>query len=99
MSEWMIRRAEACGYKAIVLTVDTPYLGRRYGELRSKFTLPPHIRLANFDEDKTMPMLPDGEDSTQESVKPALYDKPSIKPKIGRPASGPVKNENGSRFR
>lgn len=99
MSEWMIRRAEASGYKAIVLTVDTPYLGRRYGELRSKFTLPPHIRLANFDADNTIPLPPDREESTQQSARPAVYDKPNIKPKIGRPTSGPAKNENGPLFR
>jgi len=47
-SESLIRRAEAAGYKAVVLTVDTPYLGRRHHELRNKFKLPPNVRLGNF---------------------------------------------------
>ena len=38
------------GYKAIVLTVDTPFFGRRLTEIRNGFRLPPHLKLANFDE-------------------------------------------------
>ncbi|XP_006813604.1 2-Hydroxyacid oxidase 1-like [Saccoglossus kowalevskii] len=49
----LVRRAEKAGYKAIALTVDTPILGRRYADVRNKFQLPPHLSLANFDnEDK-----------------------------------------------
>ena len=36
------------GYKAIVLTVDTPYFGRRLSEIRNRFKLPPHLKMANF---------------------------------------------------
>ena len=36
------------GYKALFLTVDTPYLGRRHAETRNKFHLPPHLALGNF---------------------------------------------------
>lgn len=50
MSESIIKRAEKCGYKAIVLTVDTPFLGRRLKDLENKFRLPEPYRLANFDE-------------------------------------------------
>lgn len=46
----LVRRAEAAGYKAIVLTVDTPYFGRRLTEIRNRFRLPPHLRMANFPE-------------------------------------------------
>eukprot|EP00455_Lapot_gusevi_P028082 TRINITY_DN2984_c0_g1_i3.p1 TRINITY_DN2984_c0_g1~~TRINITY_DN2984_c0_g1_i3.p1 ORF type:complete len:317 (+),score=92.45 TRINITY_DN2984_c0_g1_i3:76-1026(+) len=45
----LVQRAEAAGYNAIVLTVDTPYLGRRDSDVRLKFKLPPQYRLANFD--------------------------------------------------
>ncbi|KAJ3292634.1 Hydroxyacid oxidase 1, partial [Blyttiomyces sp. JEL0837] len=48
-SEWIIRKAEQAGYKALVVTVDTPVLGRRRKDLRNKFHLPPHLSLANFD--------------------------------------------------
>ena len=36
------------GYKALFLTVDTPYLGRRFSETRNNFHLPPHLSLGNF---------------------------------------------------
>jgi (S)-2-hydroxy-acid oxidase len=44
----LIRRAGAAGYKAVVLTVDTPVLGRRNQEIRNQFHLPSHLRVANF---------------------------------------------------
>ncbi|XP_022096711.1 hydroxyacid oxidase 1-like [Acanthaster planci] len=45
----LVRRAEREGYKALFVTVDTPILGRRRADVRNKFALPPHLRLANFD--------------------------------------------------
>ena len=39
----MLGRAAACGYEAIVLTVDTPVLGRRERDVRRGFTLPPTV--------------------------------------------------------
>ncbi|KAF8466438.1 FMN-dependent dehydrogenase [Kalaharituber pfeilii] len=47
-SELLVKRAEKAGYKAIFLTVDTPYLGRRFSEVRSNFALPSHLSLGNF---------------------------------------------------
>ncbi|CAG9977511.1 unnamed protein product [Clonostachys byssicola] len=44
----MIQRAKEAGYKAIVLTVDTPLLGRRNLEIRNQFRLPRHLKAANF---------------------------------------------------
>lgn len=44
----LVSRAEIEGYKAIVLTVDTPYLGCRYADVRNKFSLPSHLSLANY---------------------------------------------------
>ncbi|KAJ3098837.1 Hydroxyacid oxidase 1 [Phlyctochytrium planicorne] len=49
VSESLIRRAEAAGYQALVVTVDTPVLGRRLKDQRNKFSLPPHLTLSNFD--------------------------------------------------
>lgn len=40
----LVRRAEEAGYKAIFVTVDTPYLGRRRDDMRNRFKLPPHLR-------------------------------------------------------
>ena len=44
----LIARAKNAGYKAVFLTVDTPMLGRRNLEIRNQFTLPSHLRIANF---------------------------------------------------
>ncbi len=43
----MVRAAAAAGYRAIVLTVDAPRLGRRDADARAAFALPPRLRLAN----------------------------------------------------
>jgi 4-hydroxymandelate oxidase len=45
----VIRRAEAHGYRALVLTVDTPRVGRRLRDLRHGFAVPPEISAANID--------------------------------------------------
>jgi 4-hydroxymandelate oxidase len=44
----LVARAVAAGYGAIVLTVDTPFIGIRYTELRNRFQLPEGLTLANF---------------------------------------------------
>jgi L-lactate dehydrogenase (cytochrome) len=41
----MLVRAAAAGYEAIVITVDTPVLGRRERDVRTGFTLPPKADL------------------------------------------------------
>jgi 4-hydroxymandelate oxidase len=45
----LIARAEAAGYRALVLTVDTPRLGRRERDVRNRFTLPTGLSMKNFD--------------------------------------------------
>ncbi|KAJ3210731.1 Hydroxyacid oxidase 1 [Dinochytrium kinnereticum] len=57
VSESLIRRAEKAGYRGLMVTVDTPVLGRRLNDQRNsfvsvslpEFALPPHLTLANFD--------------------------------------------------
>lgn len=44
----LVRRVEACNFKALVLTVDTPVFGLRRADMRNKFTLPEHLQLGNF---------------------------------------------------
>ncbi len=44
----LVERAEAAGYDAIVLTVDTPFLGRRLRDERNGFTLPEGLTMANL---------------------------------------------------
>jgi 4-hydroxymandelate oxidase len=48
LAEELVRRAAAAGYRALVLTVDTPQLGPRLRDVRNRFTLPPAIGLANL---------------------------------------------------
>ncbi|CAK9202593.1 unnamed protein product [Sphagnum troendelagicum] len=45
----LVHRAEDAGYSAIVLTVDTPRLGRREADLKNKFKLPPHVSYKNVE--------------------------------------------------
>jgi 4-hydroxymandelate oxidase len=49
LTEDMVRRAEACGFGALVLTVDTPALGRRERDVRAAFDLPAGVTLANLE--------------------------------------------------
>jgi 4-hydroxymandelate oxidase len=47
-TEALIRRVEAAGFGALVLTVDAPYLGRRERDVRNGFTLPAGLRVENL---------------------------------------------------
>ncbi|CDS06794.1 hypothetical protein LRAMOSA09319 [Lichtheimia ramosa] len=51
VTEQMVRRCEKAGFKAIVLTVDLPTLGRRLTEERAGFKLPDFIRFGNFQDE------------------------------------------------
>jgi isopentenyl diphosphate isomerase/L-lactate dehydrogenase-like FMN-dependent dehydrogenase len=52
LSAAVVRRAEAAGYRAIVLTADVPRLGRREKDIRNNFSLPSHMGLANFPDEE-----------------------------------------------
>ncbi|KAI5370398.1 Putative FMN-dependent dehydrogenase, FMN-dependent alpha-hydroxy acid dehydrogenase, active [Septoria linicola] len=60
----LIQRAKKAGYKAVFLTVDTPFLGRRNLEIRNQFKLPAHFKIANFSDDD--PMQPANQEKAQE---------------------------------
>jgi 4-hydroxymandelate oxidase len=45
----LVRRAEAAGCTALMLTVDTPRMGRRLDDMRGAFTLPDGVTAAHFD--------------------------------------------------
>lgn len=49
LSEQIVHRVESLGYKALVLTVDVPYTGKRRNDIRNQFKLPPHLKVKNFD--------------------------------------------------
>jgi 4-hydroxymandelate oxidase len=44
----LVERAEAAGYRAIVLGVDLPVIGYRDRDIRNGFSLPPHVWPANL---------------------------------------------------
>jgi 4-hydroxymandelate oxidase len=48
ITESLVRRAEAAGYRALILTVDMPHIGRRERDIRNGFGLPPGLIVANF---------------------------------------------------
>ncbi|MEV5510178.1 alpha-hydroxy acid oxidase [Streptomyces orinoci] len=50
VSEDLVKRAEAAGYQALVVTVDAPVQARRARDLRNTFALPPGLAPANFAE-------------------------------------------------
>ena len=61
VAEKLVRRAEAAGYRAIVLTADLPYLGNREKDRRNNVTIPPEpFYEANFVdvEEKGQPWVP-----------------------------------------
>ncbi|XP_026882376.2 hydroxyacid oxidase 2 [Electrophorus electricus] len=49
ISEQLVRRVEALGYKALVFTVDVPYTGKRRDDIRNRFKLPAHLKVKNFE--------------------------------------------------
>jgi (S)-2-hydroxy-acid oxidase len=40
----LIRRAEKCGYKALFLTVDQPFFGKKLAINRNNLTVPSHLK-------------------------------------------------------
>jgi 4-hydroxymandelate oxidase len=48
LTEELVLRAHRAGYGAIVLTVDAPYLGRRFRDERNRFAMPQGLELANL---------------------------------------------------
>ncbi|MFJ8043998.1 alpha-hydroxy acid oxidase [Kitasatospora sp. NPDC096147] len=46
----LIERAEAAGFRALVLTVDAPRIGRRLRDARNGFAIPGHVRAVNLDQ-------------------------------------------------
>ena len=70
----LARRAESSGYRALVVTVDTPVLGRRERDPRNRFQLPAGIEMRNV---PMPPRDPDGVESpmvrfTTQQLDPSL---------------------------
>jgi 4-hydroxymandelate oxidase len=59
----LVQRAEAAGYRALVLTVDVAEIGRRERDERNGFRLSPNLRVANFLPDSSDPLQSEAEGS------------------------------------
>jgi|TARA_B110000263_G_scaffold246107_1_gene256666 isopentenyl diphosphate isomerase/L-lactate dehydrogenase-like FMN-dependent dehydrogenase len=46
----LIKKAESSNYKALVITIDAPILGKRERDIRNEFHLPNHLSIANLTE-------------------------------------------------
>ena len=44
----LVRRAEQAGYRGLVVTVDTPYVGYKERDIRNEFAVPTRFVVANF---------------------------------------------------
>src|SRR5262249_9451464 len=49
LTKALVERAEAAGYLALLVTADTPVLGRREQDMRNPFHIPPGFRIRNLD--------------------------------------------------
>ncbi|HEX6683377.1 MAG TPA: alpha-hydroxy acid oxidase [Candidatus Limnocylindrales bacterium] len=45
----LVKRAQSAGFKAIVLTVDAPRIGRRLRDIRNNFGVPAHMSAVNIE--------------------------------------------------
>lgn len=50
VTQALVERAEAAGYRALCLTVDLPRVGRRERDLRNRFALPEGVTARNFED-------------------------------------------------
>jgi len=58
-TEALVQRAEEAGARALVLTVDAPFLGCREADVRNRFQLPDHLKLVNLLGKSDHTALPD----------------------------------------
>ncbi|KAJ5992227.1 FMN-dependent dehydrogenase [Penicillium sp. IBT 35674x] len=59
----LLERAEAAGFKAVLVTLDVPWLGRRLNEFRNNFSLPHGMEYPNLFPGVDVTNLEDGDDS------------------------------------
>jgi 4-hydroxymandelate oxidase len=52
----LVKRAEAAGFAGLVLTVDTPRVGRRLRDARNAFAIDPRVRAVNLDPEVMAPV-------------------------------------------
>jgi 4-hydroxymandelate oxidase len=74
LTKSLVQRAEAAGCKALVLTVDSPLLGRREADVRNRFQLPSNLRIGNLVGSNIDNLPSDVDDSGLATYIASLYD-------------------------
>jgi 4-hydroxymandelate oxidase len=77
MARALVQRAEAAGAQAIVLTVDTPVLGRRERDVRNRFRFPDGIAIAH-DMPDALQRLPEAHGQSGLAVHAARIIEPGL---------------------
>uniref|UniRef100_A0A8C6XSQ9 (S)-2-hydroxy-acid oxidase n=1 Tax=Naja naja TaxID=35670 RepID=A0A8C6XSQ9_NAJNA len=75
-SEQLVRRVNALGFQALVLTVDVPYTGKRRNDIRNNYQFLKSTQVKNFEGFPLSSLLQD-EDQTEYGLPPGSID-PSI---------------------
>jgi 4-hydroxymandelate oxidase len=73
----LVRRAEAAGCSALVVTVDAPLLGRRERDVRNAFRLPEHLSVKNLTASGLQSLPGTSGDSSLAAYVASLFD-PSL---------------------
>lgn len=77
-TESLVERAEAARYRAIVVTVDTPRMGRRHRDVRNGFHLPAHVHPVNLDESLVAALHATGGNESAVSLHAARHHDPTF---------------------
>ncbi|CAK8578339.1 unnamed protein product [Lathyrus sativus] len=70
----LVRRAENAGFKAIVLTADSPVIGRKEAGIKNRFKLPSYLRMKNFEVRDLEKLYKTKDNGGHTSVVNGLYD-------------------------
>ena len=69
LTKQLVKRAEAAGYKALVLTVDTPEIGSRLANKKNNFSLPSHLSMGHFTSETAQSFFKTGSVDLEQYVK------------------------------
>lgn len=71
----LVSRAEASGYKALVVTVDSPVLGKREKDIKNRFDLPANLTVKNLTLHNLEKFPDTGDDSGLSTYIASIYDR------------------------
>ena len=69
----MIQKAEKAGYKALVVTIDSPEFGKKLAVSKITFNFPGHLKLANFNAEFITANVQNPSSKSWQSVGSELY--------------------------